>query len=236
MAADLPKHPVFTRVYQRSFDAYCQWPLTNLESLMAAFVVDPHEAEDAFESFGVEGTPHSLEFIADRNKGLFGAALETISQWARSQEDARDIIAQITKYNTRLGVWCATRVVRQLRAYPQEPVAIAEAFVMSGERTNDGRQSYDRSKEMIKRNARAKAAWNSAVLSASYAALASSLSESTVFTASAITPKVVGTAADSLLREKFDYAEDVTAQEQLRQLLVLRDVIAQGCLSFPVIP
>lgn len=229
-------HPVFTHVNQKSFEAYCQWPLTKLESLMAAFVVDPHEAEDAFVEFGVEGTPHSLEFIADRNKDLFGAALETISQWAMSQEDTRDIIAQITKYNTRLGVWCATRVVRCLRAYPRKQVAIAEAFVMSGVRTNEGKQSYDQFVKLIKKDPRKNGAWNAAVLSACYTALASSLSESTVTFASSITPKVVGTAAESLMRENVALGEEMGAQEELRQLLVLRDVIAQGCLSFPVIP
>ncbi len=236
MAANLPMHPVFTLVYQRSFDAYVNPNKMQLDAVMASFVIDPQEAEDAFEQRGVEGTPHSLKFIADRGKRFFSAALETISQWVLCFEDTRKIIAEITAYDVRLGVWCATRVVRKLRAYPPEPVAVAEAFVMSGERTNEGRVAYDRYRGLMRLNERAYAEWNAAVQSACYVALASSLSQSTVTMASAITPKVVGMAAYSLVLQEVEFVEDVTARDELRQLIVLRDVIAEGCLSYPVIP
>lgn len=139
---DEPKHPFYTEVPQRSYEAYVGEGRPQLEELLCAFVVDPDEAVDAAEQYGVRRTPHSLKTIRSMGSGAIDAAMLTISQWVSKQAGAGRAISQIGNYDRRLGIWCACslesevvnllsssgrqsgkRVIRRLRGWSKDAVS-----------------------------------------------------------------------------------------------------------------
>lgn len=110
-------HPVFTRIPKQSFDAYVNPEKIQLDAVMAALAVDPHEAEDAFKELGVVGTPHRLAYFASlgvESRGAYTAALQTLSQWMTSTPMPMVALDSLVEYNDLLGTWCVLRVVTDM--------------------------------------------------------------------------------------------------------------------------
>ena len=129
------RHPVYTKIDQRSYDAYVK--TGSLRELICAFVVDPDEAFDAYELSGVAGTPHSYEFVMSQGASFVSAAMETISAWALLSPGANEAMREIAEWSRMLSVWCACKVVRESlyltkHNAPRIAVETTERWVSSG--------------------------------------------------------------------------------------------------------
>lgn len=104
-------HPVFTRVYARSFAAL--GAEDRLSETMHAAMADPLEAADLAES-GRE-LPHRLADFLDAG-GAEGAtiALVTASQWVTRQTTSQHAMEEVASWEPRLAIWMALFVSQYL--------------------------------------------------------------------------------------------------------------------------
>ena len=104
-------HPVFTRVYARSFAAL--GAEDRLSNTMHAAMADPLEAADLAES-GRE-LPHRLADFIDAG-GAEGAtiALVTASQWVTRQTTSQHAMEEMASWEPRLAIWMALFVSKYL--------------------------------------------------------------------------------------------------------------------------
>ncbi len=236
-------HPKFTRIPQRSYKAFVPGRKVELDALLAALAVDPLEAEDAFKLFGVGGIPHSLENFADRGRGAYRQALETISQWVTSRRSADSAIREIAQYDRRLGVWCAAQLARTvLRAVPKgegRPLIAVE----TAERWVIGEATAQQCRDAASSSAAAAAdmPFRSAQ-SSTHAAYAAARAAKTAVEHQSFASGTASSAA---------YAADMAAyymdkspslsQAEFKALRIadgrrLLEALADACLSYPVLP
>ncbi len=136
-------HCTFSRVPQRSYEAVVGDRPPELEELLFALAVDPHEVADVIEdraarsiqyqlgdserpgrpAFGGEGIEdraarsirYRLEDFAHTGRLAFVGALETISAWTMSSlRCPGDPLNAIERYDRRLGVWIGCQLAREV--------------------------------------------------------------------------------------------------------------------------
>ncbi len=125
----LPKHPQYTEVYLRSYDAIVRYGL--LEEVAFALLVDPLEAEDLSERIGhrTDGrlmirsldaleppspAPSLLSDAVSMGSKAVSALLITLGQWVKAQTSAEDALVGLFNYDTRVSMFCAGRVVEHV--------------------------------------------------------------------------------------------------------------------------
>lgn len=123
-----PMHKDFPLIPQRSYDAIVRngW----LSEVLLALIVDPLEAEDfalgvgrykEYERLYNEHpyAPHrALPIHADdfvkQGSNATDAWRQVIMQWVGQQKDARPALSSLTLYNRWLGAWCVSHVAREV--------------------------------------------------------------------------------------------------------------------------
>ncbi len=235
-------HKTFTRIPQRSYNAFVGRRKQTLDAVLAALAVDPLEAEDAFKMFGVKETKHSLEHFAGVSRLAFVSALETISQWVKTVDVTVVAIYVVAEYDARLGTWCACQVAREsLRFVPEgrsrasDAIKCAEGWVRGSVHKD---KCYWAAEEAVKYFTESSST-RMAELAASDTAYAAFHSKSS-YDASRLCREVVDDVAEayatSANNNVSDPASSAWRAEKARSLVRLRDVIADACLSYPVIP
>ncbi len=240
----------FTYIPQRSFDAFVG-DLESLDDVMAALAVDPLEAEDAYRLFGVKGIPHSLKDFADRGRGAYTQALETVAQWTMVQKDAAVALQVMLTYDLRIGTWCAAQVARESLELvssrgpaPRIAVETAERWVLGQATAKEclaaARACFSLRTELMNAAGTGNASIDAAAaasLAAAYVASHPASEErysnrerrgtgSTARAAATIMPYLSGALPSSA------YWEEQRSSELRR----LRQVVAAACLSYPVLP
>jgi hypothetical protein len=239
-----PMHPIYTTVPARSVVAYAKSVPAKLEEVLCAAIVDPANAEDAFEEYGVSGTPHSLQDFWDW-RGAIGVdlALGIAARWALSQKNAEIASSYIVKWNHRLGVWCASQVSRRSlglsRGMGDEPriaIETAEMWVI-GKATEE--QAIEASQEAFidaeSYGSVATTPWaDRSVIDEAYAA--SHICHASGFCAAATRTPYLANVSITMTARAMSYASDqkYVRQDVERRILVrLREDVANACMTFP---
>ncbi len=241
----------FTRIPQRSYNAFIGRRKVTFDAVMAALSVDPLEAEDAFQLLGTKGVPRSLKDFADRGRSAYWQALETISQWMRypksEASDARMAIEVVSYYDQRLSIWLACQAAREtLRFRPKNEDVIlhlietTEKSVRTGVSAAERKESEDLFREYTMSFDTAYYASKSI---ADGHALHSARSAERAFLVDGAPP---GTYASASFAGKavWEAAECAVVpvegplwrSSMDAELSRLRGVLADACLSYPVIP
>ncbi len=226
-------HPTFTRVPQRSYDALVDDRDVTIDAVMAALAVDPLEAEDAFKLFGVDGIPRTLQHFADRGRGAYVQALETLSQWVRTQDSLRLALRKLTLYDMRIGMWAASQMVREVLPFvlpryeaPRLAIEAAERWVVGEISDSDLYQTHLPCTRTGGTTA---------------SRIAGEAASSVVVVPHLRSPEFMETAALEAVQALF-YAGGGTYESRRPNWMrspeawKLRDVVADACLSYPVIP
>lgn len=242
------KHPYYTEIYQRSFDAIVKngW----LSEILLALITDPLEAEDFAERLertspealwilpygkGERRCPAPI-FIEDFKMLSMNAETQwrvTLAKWVMRFAQADEAVRSLIYYETRVGVWAACQVVREaMRFIPADEDRPVEAVIRTerwasakgtaAEATKAGDAALECSEELAGENAVAE--------DSAYAAYLVSNSIS--------------------YRPEAEYAVEVTAgvlasayykYESIRwnikrdsELVRLREVVANACMTFPM--
>ncbi len=236
-------HKTFTRVPQRSYDAFVGRRRATLDALLAAFSVEPLEAEDALREHEINGIPKSLEYFASLGRLSFVSALETISQWALAQKDGYKALEAIISYDRRLGVWCACQVAKQtlplIPSDEQRPAWAVEAAeqwvivpsVSEARLRNAAWRALDFADEVDGRGY--------LDMSSFFAASAAGNAVNCIFRKEPLKHAwltVYQTAAAASFRAAYiDKTKDRSVLEKA-EAVRLREVVANACLSYPVLP
>jgi hypothetical protein len=236
-------HPVFSFVPNSSYKAYVKGDLPTLDELLCALIVDPLEAEDAAEQFGEKRTPHSLGDFARISHGALRQALETIAQWVLWMRDnhrkgADFAIKSITRYSIRLGAWCAAQVARSVLSYLDNPSKAEEAIKYT--------EQWVMYQAYIDYVYVAGYAADSLARELSYegdesAAFAMYSAAEAAFVVGNSSPmqSAVGSVYAAASSKAFENASDLNLDyDDLvnKEMLRLSNVVAEACVSFPVIP
>jgi hypothetical protein len=211
-------------------EAYARRGAATLEQVLCAAIVDPANAEDASEEYGVEGTPHSLrDFWEWRGATGIDLALQIAAQWTMQQKKADAAIRQIITWDRRVGVWCACQVAREALRFvpegevrPRIAVETAERWVVGDATIEEVRAARDAARAAI-----AAAAYVTAY-AATAATSAADAANAAAYLADAAADAAAYSAATAGLRRGQDWVRAKDAE-----LVRLREVIANSCLTFP---
>ncbi len=239
---------VFTYVPQRSYEAFVRPSLrVDLNQLLTAFAVDPLAAEDAAEFLGVEGVPHSLKDFAYRGHGVYRQALETISQWMAHEHPSRPTLSYVAsvnlkelyEYDSRLGIWAGSAVARYA-------LSKLEAQVLSLTHAVDSVEDfvvYTASKqEVLLRSDSVRQRAKRPMSRVSYTGVircVDSLVSMVVGDESDAPSDLVSyaiDASDSLVSPTIENDRYDTYRERDAAASRIRKIMADACLSYPVIP
>jgi len=220
-------HPYFTEIPQRSFDAIVKNGY--LSEVLVALLVDPLEADDVAESI-YRKTETAIRLSA--NYHIFSATIEladfqglpskdafeklkiTISQWVMTTNRADDALRVLAMWDRRFGVWCACQVARD-----------ALRFVPSGEqrqlRAIEATEAWVNGKATLDEVRSSGTAANDAANAVSHA---DTLYAAVYASAAAYGANVAYYAAN---------AAACAADNDAVELIRLREVVANACLTFP---
>lgn len=242
-------HPVYSFVPQRSYRAYVKSdpPTLSIDELLCALIVDPLAAEDAAEQLGVKHTPHALSDFADIGIAQHRVALETIAQWVRQMVWPPKTLAQIAAYNQRLGTWCACQIARDVipfigderrRSLCQKAVEATEKWIVLPESASEAKVA----RSSLVRATSANQQYVDESVGAMDEACAGFLAVDAVLRFVGKTVRVEegmsGVVFDATAAVAYaSGARNANAISEARdlQMIVVGDIIAQSCLSFPVL-
>jgi hypothetical protein len=224
-----PMHPIYTAVPLRSVRAYAKREPVTLEAVLCAAIVDPENAEDAFEEYGASGTPHSLRDFLDWRGDLgVDIALQVAAQWTIQQKEARTVIEQIIAWDHRVGVWCACQVAREALRFVPEDEERPRIAIEATERWVIGDATID---EVRSATAAAETAYVAAYTDYVNAADDASADAASAYAAAAFAAAAAAyTAADADAGRNY---EQIWERARNEELVRLREIVANACMTFP---
>jgi hypothetical protein len=233
-------HPIYTAVPMRSVRAYAKREPVTLEAVLCAAIVDPANAEDAFEEYGISGTPHSLrDFWEWRGATGIDLALQIAAQWTMQQKRAGAAIRKIITWDRLVGVWCACQIAREAlrfapedEARPRIAIETTERWVVGDATIEEVRAAADAAFAAAADAADAAAfaadaaAAADAADAAAFAAYAAATAADAAYAAYAAATAAANAAVGRSRGQVWDRARNA-------ELLRLREVVAEACLTFP---
>jgi hypothetical protein len=230
-------HPYFTEIPLRSWKAIVRRVL--LSEVLLSLVVDPLESEDVSKQMREIGptwirmplgdAPIRYFNFEDLGSKALSQMQITIAQWVMTDKNASSALSTLTDWDKRFGVWCACAVARTLLRFvpegellPLRAIETAEAWSIGKASIKDCRAAvtaaFDAAEAAYRND-------NAAAAEAAYAAadVADAAAETAVFAAADI-ETVCARAAN---------ANSTTDAEYADELIRLREVVANACMTFP---
>jgi len=246
-------HSYYTEIPLRSFDAIVKKGY--LSEVLMALLVDPLEAEDVADSiYRKTETAIKLE-VSDRvfsapigltdfqnlpSKDAFEKLRITLSQWVMRTDGANDALRELTMWDLRFGAWCACAVAREaLRCVPkgeQRPlraIETAEAWVAGRAGPDDVRRAAAAAAAADAAAAAAAAAYAAAAAAAAAYAAAYAAADAAFATSLAANDAVYAASASASAANDAVYASLKWSRIREAELIRLREVVANACLTFP---
>jgi hypothetical protein len=234
-------HPIYTAVPARSMWAYVKLTYPKLEEVLCAAIVDPHNARDAAEEYGISGTPHSLEDFWDW-RGAIGVdlALQVVSQWTMQQPEALWALNPIANWNRLLAIWCACRVAREGLRYvresedrPRISIETTERWLIDDATLDEVRAAAEAAaaSSSVNTYGAAYAATSAAQATARAAAVSGLVQNDPFVFAVDSSARAVASAAAYAVDPRKNLGLWSSARDA--ELLRLREVVAKACLTFP---
>lgn len=249
-------HPYYAEIPMRSFQEIVRDGM--LSEVLLALIVDPHEAVDISVALKrgpgrqllitvYGGNPYpppiSPEDFANLGWKAEVASRITAGRWALQNRDTISSIESITRWNEWLGVWCAINVAMVACApYPRAESALRRAAIMVQARESVESEVQRMRRDMEDANTDALREENFAEAEACASAHGALTALYYVGSIARNSEKSAGVAVEAAAKMAAESGSDVTDFDRstdrfntiyFAALKMLREVIADACLSFP---
>lgn len=129
MSSTYPRHPYFTEIPQKSYDACIVGDdPKRLQTLLFALVVDPDEADDAFSEWMTTSASKfrrrpgfDVQWFQSYGSAEVDRLLLTIRQWVLQDRSVENSLSDITVFDVRLGMWVACEAAKSCFIYRDLP-------------------------------------------------------------------------------------------------------------------
>ena len=248
------KHPYYTEIYQRSFDAIVKngW----LSEILLALITDPLEAEDLAERLERDSletlwilpttrgerrylAPTSLEDFRSLSLDAKTSWHITMAQWVMRFKEANVALQSLIRYDRKLGAWCVCQVAREALRFvpngelrPLVAIETTEAWTLGKGTIEEAKEAYADIDEYANSYESNYSPQSSFAANAALEAAGSASHTNTP--AAEYAAKLATFAAANAAAAIFPFSSPDRSKKRESELDRFREVVANACMTFPM--